>query len=535
MDLGVMMLLAGGLGFLLYGVHVAASGLERVAQTQIKMALEATARWPIAGVALGFLMTALMQSSTAVSVMLVGFVKASLLTSSQALAVLLGSGLGTTVAVQLIAFRVTDYALVMVVPGVILRVFARRARVANLGSAILGSGLVFYGMGLILEAVEPMRSLPFFREVLVSVSGNPIQGILAAAAFAALVHSSAATVALVMALAIHGEISLAGALPLIVGANVGTTGTALVSSLAGSRESQRMALANVLFKVAGALLVLPLLGPWEQVIRFTASDPARQVAHAHTGFNLLVLAVLLPLAPFFSRLVRRILPGVPAERPVPLYLSEGVLDVPEVALGQVKKEVLRMADLVRRNLMSPLIPILKSGNPGFMARAEETEHTLDVLYRSIVTYLAQLSQKGLTPEASLEGVKLLYISNDLEHLGDTCMQMASISRKTQDWGMDLSKEGWIEIEDMYHQVEAGFDRAISALADGDTDMARRVIQDQPLVARLEKRLRYTHVLRIQEDVAASRDTSEIHMDLIYGLLRINQHSVSIAQAVMGII
>lgn len=535
MEPSVWLLLIGGLGFLLYGIHLAGQGLERIAHTRIKSMLETISSRPTNGVLLGFVLTALMQSSTAVSVLLVGFVRASLLTPAQALTVLLGSGVGSTVAVQLIAFKVTDYALLLVTLGGVGVVFARRSKSVNAGCVVLGIGLVFYGMSLMVGAVEPLRALSQFPGLMLRLSSSPLQGIAIAAVFAAVVHSSAATVALIMALSIQGDLGLATALPLIIGANVGTTATALVSSLAGSRDAKRVALANVLFKLCGALLVVPFLGVLERLVMFTAGDVARQVAHAHTVFNLVVMIAFMPLVPGFSRLARRILPAVAAETPGPLYLDAGVIGLPDVAFGQVRKEILRMAETVRRDLMSPLLSIVKMGNPALLSQAQEAEDTLDVLYRSIVGYLAALSQNPLSSQQSEEEVKLLYISNDLEHLGDTCIQLASIVHKTQDRGMELSREGWGEIEDMYHLVEAGFDRAISAFASRDTGLARRVILDQPSVVRLEKRLRYSHALRIQDDVAASKETSEIHMDLINGLLRINLHSVSIAQAVMGII
>lgn len=535
MDLVMLMMgLMGGLGIFVYGIELTSDGLQKASAHRMKDILSSLTSNRFLAVIVGIVITVLLQSSSAATVLLVGLVNASMMSLSQALGVILGSAVGTTLTVQLIAFKVTDYALFMVAAGVPIMLFARRPQVRHVGQAILGFGFVFYGMSLMSGAMSPLRSYPGFVDVLLSVTEKPLLAVLVIAIFTAIVQSSAASIALAMSLASQGVIDFAAAIPMVFGANIGTTATALLSSLASSRAAKRVALAHLIFKVIGVIIFLPFLPVFTDFVARTAVDIQRQIANSHTIFNVINLLIFLPFTTPFGKLVTRILPDTERLERAAHYLDESVLDVPDLAIDQAKSEILRMAKIIRDEMMPNILDLVRTGDESVKTKLRELELTLDYLYKSITRYLSRLSQRNLSEGQSEQQIRLLYVCNDLEHLGDVMMNTIQIAQKMQQQGMELSEEGWQELSMMHQAIKRNYENAIKAFETDDQDLARKVIRLNPEVVKMEKSLRYSHFSRLQEN-QKTLETSAVHLDLVNNLLRINNHALSIAQATIGII
>ena len=304
----VLVALFGGVALMLYGIRLTGEGLQRAAGNRLRSLLTGMSRNRVLAMVSGATITGIIQSSSATIVMLIGFVAAGLMTFRQTLGVILGADIGTTLTVQLIAFRITDYAPLLVGLGFAVTFLAKRGGTKDIGQAVLGFGLLFLGLKLVLDGVAPMRDNPLFSQLLAAVAGNPLLAVITAAIFTAVVHSSAATLGLTLALATHGLVDLAGAVAIVIGANVGTCASALEASIGATAEAKRVAVAHIAFKVLGGALMLPFIGPFTKLVAMSATDPARGVANAHTFFNLGISLVFLPFTPWAARVIEALVP-----------------------------------------------------------------------------------------------------------------------------------------------------------------------------------------------------------------------------------
>ena len=527
--------LLGGLALFLYGMNLISTGLQKAAARQVQQLLGTVTRNRFYGMLAGLVVTIFLQTSAVTTVLLVGFVSAGLMSLGQALGVILGAAIGSTLTAQLIAFRLSDYSLWAVVAGLIPYLAARRLRWRYLGQAILGFGLIFYGAALMGTAIAPFSTIPGFTAVLQRLAAHPWMMMLAATLFTAIVQGSAAPVVVAMTLAAQGGLALEPALALVLGANLGTTATAFISSIALSREAKRVALAHFFFKLAGVLLFLPFLGLYAGLSRLTSTDVARQVANGHTLFNIINMLVFIPFTPMVGRLMERLLPDAPEEEKVAKYLDTSLLNVPELALAGVTRELLRMAGIIREEMFPRVMQPLAEREVDLLEKLRRLDGILDYLYKAIARYLANMNRDNLSEEQMVAQTRLLYIANDLEHIGDVTVEMARQWRKIETSGIEFSPEGQAELQEMFTRVKENFTFAIQAFASDDQALAARVIRGHPEILRLEKNLRYSHFQRLQRENRLSLETTSVHMELINHLLRLNIHNVSIAQAVMGII
>ncbi|MSQ37720.1 MAG: Na/Pi cotransporter family protein, partial [Chloroflexi bacterium] len=373
----VLISLLGGTALLLYGMRLVGEGLQRAAGVRLRHVLSTLSGNRFKGLAIGALVTAVLQSSSATTVMLVGFASAGLLSLRQTIGVILGADIGTTVTVQLLAFNLLAFAPLVVFVGWAL-VAAGKGTWNYVGRAILGFGFLFLGMKLISDGTAPLKHNPLFDELLQALTGQPIILLLIAAAFTALVHSSAATIGVALSLAAGGLMSLDGAIPIILGANIGTAGTALVASIGGNAEARRVAVAHASFKFLGVLVFLPFLGLFTELVRGTAPDAARQIANAHTIFNLTLALLFLPGASLAADLITRAIPETGRAAVGAIYLNPNVLDTPAVALGQAVREVLRMGDIVLQSLRET-ITVFQKNDEALMKQVVARDDLIDRL------------------------------------------------------------------------------------------------------------------------------------------------------------
>jgi phosphate:Na+ symporter len=522
----ILLTLFGGVALLLYGMQLCGEGLQRAAGGHLRHLLTRATRTRLSAVSSGALATALLQSSSATTLMVIGFVSAGLMTFRQSLGVILGADIGTTLTVQLLAFKIQDLALLLVAAGFGLTFFGRRGLVKSVGQAVLGFGFVFLGMRLMTEAVAPVAESGLARQVLVALSANAGLGLLLGAVFSASMSSSAATIGIVLSLANQGLLPLSGAIPVVLGANIGTCATALTASLRSSADARRVAVAHIAFKVLGVALVFPFIHPLASLVGATASDAARQVANTHTLFNVAISAVFLPFAPWAARAITAMVPDdvTTADNPFKTrYLDDRYLDQPGLALGQATREALRMGDVAQGMLRDAML-VLRSDNQELLEDVERRDDQLDYLEREIKLFLSRLGQETMSPDLTRKEIGLISMIGNLENIGDIIdKNLMELARKKLYQGRRFSEAGEAELLEFHGMISKNLERAIAAFAASDRALAQEVLDQRPIIRQRERELRSSHLARLRQGLAESLETSEIHLDVLTNLKRVSSH------------
>jgi phosphate:Na+ symporter len=521
----VLLALFGGMSLLLYGIQLTGDSLQRVAGGRLRGLLTGLARNRLLAVFSGAIVTGIIQSSSATTVMLIGFVSAGLMTFRQTLGIILGADIGTTFTVQLLAFRITDYSLLMVGIGFTVIFLSRRRSAKDTGQAILGFGLIFLGLKLILDGVAPLKANPLAVQLLAAVADNDVLAVLAAAFFTALVHSSAATIGLALALATQGLIDLHGAVGFVLGANIGTCATALMAAVGSTPEAKRVAVAHIAFKLLGAAIVFPFIEPFTRLVETTALDPARQIANAHTLFNFGISFAFLPFTPAAARFIERLVPDEPsAENPFRTrYLDERALDQPALAMGQATREALRMADVVQ-GMLRDVAEVFRAEHQELLEDVERRDDQVDFLEREIKIFLTRLDRSAMGPELARKEIAMISVIGNLENIGDIIdKNLMELARKKLYHGRRFSEAGWAEILEFHGMVVKNLESAIAAFAANDRVLAQAVLDQRPLMRQRERELRQSHLDRLRQGLAESLETSEIHLDILTNLKRISSH------------
>ena len=526
----ILFALFGGMALLLYGMQLAGEGLQRAAGGRLRQILTRLTRRRLAAVAVGALVTALMQSSSATTVMLIGFVSAGLMSFPQTMGVILGADIGTTLTVQLLAFRILDASLGLVGLGFTVVFFAKRRLVKDLGQALLGFGLLFLGLKVMMDGMGPLRESHLASQAALAFVQSPLLGILTAAAGSALLHSSAATIGVALALAGQGLLPLDGAIPIVLGANIGTCATALAASLGSPPEAKRVAVGHIAFKLGGVVLVYPFIEPFTRLVAGSADDLARQIANAHTLFNVGIAAIFLPFAPWAARAISALVPDRPAEEhPFQArYLDPRFLDQPALAMGQATREALRMADVVQ-GMLRDAATVFRTDSQELLEDVEQRDDRADHLEREIKLYLTRLAPETMSPDLVKKEIALLSFIMNLENIGDIIdKNLMDLARKKVYQGRRFSEAGQFELGEFHALVSKNLERAIAAFASGDRGLAQEVLDQRAVIRQRERELRQSHIQRLHAGLAESLETSEIHLDVLTNLKRVNSHVTALA-------
>lgn len=527
--------LFGGIAIFIYGMQLARDGLQRRVGDQLRRWLAALTKRRLTGLLSGALLAATLQSSTATVVMLVGFANAGMLTLSQAMSVLLGAGIGTTLTVQLISFRLSHVALAIVVLGFVLWFIGKRSHTRALGVAILGFGFVFLGIKLTAEAASPLQQNALLLQVIQAFAEHPILGALAGAGLTAIVQSSAITLGLLLSLAFSNLLTLEAALPLVLGANVGNCVLPFLSAIGTSVDGRRVAWADLLFKISGVVGGVLLLGPFSAVVAMTATTPPHQIANAHLLFNLIVATVFLPFLPVGAALCRWLVPEEPPSKDEGFhvqYLDERALETPSLAFAQATREILRMAELVQR-MVAGAMTVFETNDPDLVDQISSQDDYVDYLEHHIKLYLTKLSRGTLTNEQAARELELIAFTSELETVGDIVdINLLDLARKKIRKGLEFSKEGREEIRAFHARVMENFELSIAAFTSGDVELARKLLRHKVKIAEMAQNLIEAHIQRLHQGLRESIDTSSIHLDLLSNLKRINSHLTSIAHPII---
>jgi phosphate:Na+ symporter len=529
MEFALYITLFGGVLLLLYGIKLVGEGLQRAAGALLKSLLGRLTKNPLTGLGIGTLITAILQSSSAATVMLVGFVNAGLLNLRQSMGVILGADIGTTITVQLISFKIFDYAILLVGLGILgMLVLKNRVR-KDLSQGVLGFGFIFLSIKIMAESMTPLKESQIFMLLLGALGDNPLTGILISAIFTALFHSSAATIGIALAMAVEGIIPLKAAISVIFGANIGTCVTAIMASIGASAEAKRTAYAHIFFKILGVAVFLPFMDEFGKALTHTSTSLPRQIANAHTIFNIAISAIFLPFLGLADKVITRMVPEkVSPERFGPKYLDPHLLSAPELALGQATREVLRMADIVEEMLKGTL-KVYRDNDSDLLEKIEDRDDDVDLLDREIKLYLVKILRGLLTEPLSKRQIDILEMINNLENIGDIVDKnlMRSAKKKIK-YNWNFSKEGMEEIELFHGKIVENFDLAISAFTSRDTDLATKIINRKNRIEEVCKELKQAHINRLHLGYKESIETSSIHLDFLTNLERINSHITQMA-------
>ncbi|MBU0741495.1 Na/Pi symporter [bacterium] len=540
--------LAGGLGLFLFGMDMMSSSLQRSAGGRLRAILGTLTANRYLGAVVGAVVTMVIQSSSATTVMLVSFVQAQLMSFAQTLGVILGADIGTTITAQLIAFKLTDYALLMIALGFGLKFLGRRHKLRNLGNVLLGFGMLFYGMAVMSMAMSPLRTYRPFLDLLAGLE-NPLLGILIGTTFTALIQSSSAFTGVIIVLAQQGFLSLDAGIPLILGANIGTCITAVLASLNSGREAKRVALAHTLFKITGVLAMVFWIPVFADFVRSVspggAIEPAdtvrmakfipRQVANAHTIFNVGLALVFLPFTGLFGRLVVRLLPDKLepiAARYRPRYLEPSMLQTPTLALNLAKVEILRMGEIVRHMATDVIKPFVDN-DMEMLDDLHEREHEIDDLDVQILAYLIDIGMQDLSEEQTEEVYLMMHVTKQYEFIADIIdKELCPLAHKKASLGADFSPSGRKEVEAYHIKMLKQISRGLEAFREDSLETAKKMTVKQARYVALEGDYRQAHFERVSGNIRESLATSEVHLSLMDALRKMNSHSADIARAML---
>ncbi|WP_270646659.1 Na/Pi cotransporter family protein [Paeniclostridium hominis] len=527
--------LMGGLGLFLYGMNLMADGLQKSAGEKLKRIVELLTSNVLMGVLVGALVTAIIQSSSATTVMVVGFVNAGIMTLPQAIGVIMGANIGTTITAQLVSLDLVGIAPLALGIGIVIYLFSKNQKTKTMAEILIGFGILFTGMDFMKEAVKPLAEYKGFTDAFVAFGNKPILGILLGFGITAIVQSSSASMGMLLALASQGLIPLTAALPILYGENIGTCVTSLISSIGASINARRAALMHLVFNVIGTIVfMLILTKPITMMVQYlNPEDVSRQIANAHTLFNVINVILLLPFSKYIVKLTMKLMPEKECEKEkdkTVFYIDERMMETPSIALSNTVKETLRMGEKAKLSLNNAMEGFLEKSKSKVDASFEE-EKLINKLQKSILNYLLKLSKTSLN-YYSRESVDLLFNTvNDIERVGDHAENIAELAISTIENNLNVSKDGEKELKDLYEKVIETYNTALECMEKSDIDLACRVIKLEEQVDIMEKTCRLNHMRRLNEN-SCNIDAGVIFLDLLSNLERVADHSANIAQQVI---
>ena len=524
--------LIGGLGLFLFGMKMMASGMQKAAGDRLRKILEVLTSNPYIATFTGIIITVLVQSSSTTNVMVVGFTNSGLMTLSQALGVMLGANIGTTVTAQIISLNISVLIYPAIGIGALLSLFSTKRFQKSIGQGILGFGLLFLGLGTMSEAMYPLRDFPPFLLLLSSFGRIPPLGVLAGALFTALIQSSSATAGVVIALTLQGIIDTPSAIAIVLGANIGTSITAALASIGTNLTARRAVVGIVCVKITGVFLALILFRPFVNLVALTGTTVTRQVANAHTLFNVLNVLLVYPFMASLLRLTTKLLPG--KEQPVETgtqYLNKRLLKTSPVAISAARQELLRMARIARE-MLRDAVHIVLHHDRSLIGSTMQKESLIDSLEKDITVFLSEIAQNSLSKDQSKTVASLLHASSDLERIGDHAENIVQLAEVKMEENLVFSPTATQELQNFYRLVDQMLEESIIAFEKEDTSLAHQVIHMDHEVDALERSLRKNHIFRLNQKQCVPQ-SGVIFLDLISNLERVADHATNLAEVVTG--
>ncbi len=527
----------GGLGLFLFGMKFLSDGLQKVAGTKLRRILRSLTQNRFRGIALGAAVTSIIQSSSVTTVMLVGLINAGIVSLTQAASVVIGANIGTTITAQIIAFKVSQYALPAIGIGAAMMIIPKRKRTQFWGQILFAFGIIFLGLSTMAGVMKPLKDIPEVATFFVHLSQSPISAIILGAIFTVAVQSSSASIGMVLALASTGLIDFQTSLFLILGDNIGTTVTAWLASIGGSTSAKRLACFHTLFNIIGTTYfyflvqsgIYPTFIDWITPGVISDSTIARHIANSHTFFNVFNAIVFAFLIGPMVKLAEKIIPGKDIYVSSDFkYLQDKLLATPEIAIDSAKKELIAMAEMVGKTFKTSVDGFLK-GDKKSIPHVQTQESAIDQLQNDITFYLAKLSAHDLTPRLASQLPPLLHSINDLERISDHAVNIAELTEKVQDNNVVFSNKAQAEMRTLYAKIEDMIEELLRSLKFKDSSANDRVLLCEGEVNNMQREFLAQHSQRLCEGKCAAI-SALVFVDLINNLEKIGDHITNIAKA-----
>ncbi len=527
--------LLGGLGVFLFGMKIMGDGLENLAGEKLKGIFDKITSNPLKGVATGAIVTAIIQSSSAVTVMVVGFVNAGIMNLSQAAYVIMGANIGTTITAQLITFDFDAIVPLFIAIGAFLVLFTKKKNFKELGHIILGFGVLFLGLTLMSDAMSPLRESPVFTKLILSLKGHVLLSLLLGIGMTAIIQSSSAVTGILVALASVGSIPIDVAIPVLYGTNIGTCVTALISCLGTTKTAKKAALIHLFFNVIGSVIFL--IPPVSNLLLTTVTTltpgvaggvVAKQIANAHTIFNVINTILILPFTKYLVSLVNFLLPGKDEEEVDGVkYIDDRLLETPTIAFGQVTNEIIRMGTLAKENIETALKGFTDN-NEDSINKVYRIETLINTLETDITKYLVKLSNSDIGEEQRTTIAAYFHAVNDIERIGDHAENIADLAKNKLSRKVKFSKDAIDELKVMVNICIEALEHSIECFSDYSDKKALDVRALEEKIDTLEKDLKRSHIRRLNNGTCDAF-VGTIFLDLISNLERVGDHAVNIAE------
>lgn len=537
--------LIGGLALFLYGMNTMSDALQKTAGERMKKILSFLTKNPIMGALAGALVTAVLQSSSATTVMAIGFVSAGLMTLPQAISVIFGANIGTTMTAQLLAFKLSDYIYPIIFIGFMLQFVGKTEKLKNIGMVIFSFGLLFEGIEIMGHVMKPLAGSSVFVDLMAEVSSTPVLGVLLGGVMTLVVQSSSATIAVLQNFAaqpaadgVSSVIGLTGAIPILLGDNIGTTITAILASIGQTKNAQRTAIAHSIFNISGSLVclcVIPLFAQFVQYISPSGREIdiiSRQIANAHTTFNVVCTLAWLPFIPVMVKIVKAIIRGEDKNLKAayePQYLDNNLLDKPAAAMYLVSLELERLVGLADRTLNQLKLVLDSQRTAKDYEAFQEDLMILEQLQGRVTEYITKLLSGGyLTEQQSEETARLHFVTNNIQRMAERCRDMDEICRQVVAQNRVFSSVANEEIVKCITLAQSLLSRSVEAVKTGSKEMVNDIFRDTDQMRRSERRCNKAHLKRVKEGECHANMTPYFS-DLLYNLNRIADNCVSIAE------
>ena len=537
--------LIGGLALFLFGMNSMSDALQKAAGEKMKKILGFLTRNPIMGALAGALVTAVLQSSSATTVMVIGFVSAGLMSLPQAISVIFGANIGTTMTAQLMAFKISNYIYPIIFIGFMLNFVGKKEKVKNIGMVIFSFGLLFEGIEIMGEVMKPLAGSPVFVDLMGKVSSVPVLGVVLGAVMTLVVQSSSATIAVLQNFAsqagpdgVSSVIGLTGAIPILLGDNIGTTITALLASIGQSKNAKRTAIAHSIFNISGSCVFIFLIPWFAKFVQFISPKGnevdviSRQIANAHTTFNIVCTLVWLPLIPLMVKIVTTIIRGddkVQKTAFEPKYLDMKVVEQPAAAMVLVSKELNRLSELAESLLTGLKVSLTADKTSETYLHFKENLEIVQHLQESVSDYITRLFSSGnLTEQQSEYTAGLLFINNCIQRIAERCVDVDKICMEISDSGKVLTKEASAEMENCIGVTSQLLDKAMEAVRHGDSSAAESVFKNKKKMQKAEKKFNKAHLNRVKNNLCDASMTGYFS-GIIYNIDRMADNCVGIAE------
>ncbi len=542
----------GGLGLFLFGMVLMSDGLKKAAGQKLRKVLESMTKRVYVGFLVGALVTAIIQSSSATTVIVIGLVNAGLLTLKQAIGVIIGSNVGTTATAWIVSITglgglsIELYALPAVGLGFLLQVAGRTRMMKSLGTILLGFGILFLGIEFMKDAFSPLEKSQRVQQLFVAYGSKPLFAILAGMGLTMLIQSSSASIAIVQLLAMGGVLGndwpvvLNVAIPFVLGANIGTTITAQLAAIQANRNARRAAWAHTVFNVLGTVIAYPFfsIGWFGKLVEFIApwqlshTTIAGSIAVAHTTFNVANSFIFLPLSTVLEKVVLKLVPVKPGEAAAqPVVLERHLLGTPEIALEQARREIVRMAKTAEAGFEGATDGLINDSRKKLESGRQAEEFT-DTLQYEITSYLSELSRRQLSDEVSIALPVLLHTVNDLERIGDHAVNIVEIAERKIEQRLNFSELALGEANRLRKEAGLMFKCVITALEKDNTEAAKSALNNEANLNRMQLDFRRSHVQRMSNGFCTP-EAGLIFIDFVDNVEKIGDHLANIAQAVIG--